>query len=179
MPLRALSFKSALTLCGLLLAGGCSVFEDDVQAGLPCPEVITVFDAQDLTRFVGDGRDLTDVDFTVRIADVLAACDYDDEEIENELQISFVTTRGPANDDGEARYRYFVAVAQSGDPPRVLAREAFAVETQFAESRRRALETQVVLPRIPLRAAVPEERYRIYVGLALTPSELEYNRQNR
>jgi hypothetical protein len=36
-----------------------------------------------------------------------------------------------------------------------------------------------VVPRIPLKAGENGNNYVIYIGLTITPEELEYNRQNR
>jgi hypothetical protein len=36
-----------------------------------------------------------------------------------------------------------------------------------------------VAPRIPLQAEESAADYRIYVGLRLTPDELQYNQENR
>ena len=48
----------------------------------PCPVVFPVAEARELTRFAGQGRDLTDVLFEARVEDVALICGYLDDVIE-------------------------------------------------------------------------------------------------
>ncbi len=54
----------------------------DQERPPPCPRAFPVADARALTRYTGQGRDLTDVIFEARIEDVALICDYDDGVIE-------------------------------------------------------------------------------------------------
>ncbi|MBX6323441.1 MAG: hypothetical protein IRY94_16580, partial [Rhodospirillaceae bacterium] len=68
--------RTGVLVLGLLAAAlsGCAG-----EASQPaCPAVARLPDADRLTRFVGSGRDLTDVAFEARIGEVSASCDYDD-----------------------------------------------------------------------------------------------------
>lgn len=174
-PQRRRPLRSAALGVAAFLAA-CS--GDDVPPP-PCPPVNAVTDAGRMVAFRGEGRDLTDVRFEARIADLAMTCDYepDDEEIEAELRVVFAAERGPANTTQRARFRYFVAVATRDQ--QILAREEFDVTIPLEGNRTRAGVAEVLTPRIPLTEGRTGADYVVFVGLALTRDQLEYNRRNR
>ncbi len=154
---------------------GCGLMEQEVPP--PCPQVFPVAEARDLTRFTGQGRDLTDVLFEARLQDVALICDYDDGAVEADLRVRIIAVDGPANPDRMARLAYFVAIATRDR--RILVREEFDLVVPFEGNRTRVLAVEEVSPRIPLQPGQTGADYIIYVGLALTPAELQYHRENR
>ncbi len=154
---------------------GCGMLEKEIPP--PCPRVFPVTEARDLTRFSGQGRDLTDVLFEARLQDVALICEYDDGAVEADLRVRIVAVDGPANPDKVARLAYFVAIATRDN--RILVREEFGLEVPFEGNRTRVLAVEEVSPRIPLQPGLTGADYIVYVGLALTPAELQYNRDNR
>jgi hypothetical protein len=78
-------------------------------------------DADRLVRFVGTGRDLTDVEYEAAIRMPFLSCDNDDNEIDSVLTVNLVALRGPADDDRLARIAYFVAIVDQEN--RVLTRQ--------------------------------------------------------
>ncbi|CAE7836472.1 gcvT, partial [Symbiodinium necroappetens] len=119
-----------------------------------------------MTRFVPGGRDLTEVDFRARLADVRAECATDEEEIELALQVILSASRGPANAEGAATFDYFVAVASRDEE--ILARDAYSVTIPFEGNRTTVGLLDEVDVAIPLAEGQTGREYRIFVGLALT-----------
>jgi hypothetical protein len=91
--------------------------------------------------------------------------------------VRILTVDGPANREHVANFAYFVAVATRDQ--RIVAREEFDVAVPFEGNRTRVFAVEEVSPRIPLRPGQTGADYVIYVGLALTPGEFQYNRENR
>ncbi len=143
----------------------------------PCPRAFPVADARTLTRFNGQGRDLTDVIFEARLEDVALICDYDDDVIEADMRVRVLVVDGPADRERGVDLSYFVAIATRDT--RIGAREEFELSIPFEGNRTRVLATDEVSPRIPLGPGQSGEDYVVYVGLALTPDEFQYNRDNR
>ena len=165
-----------LAMLALLLAlAGCGF--GDKAPPPPCPAAVPVNEARHLTRFAGQGRDLTDVLFEANVHDVVLVCEYDDGVVEADLRIRIVAVDGPANQGREIKLAYFVAIATRDR--KIVAREEFELEVPFEGNRKRVVAVDEVSPRIPLRPGQSGADYVIYVGLALTPAELKYNQDNR
>ncbi len=173
--------RRSLALLALLTLSACSsvdgLFGGDEGPDLTCPGIVPVVDAQEMTRFVPGGRDLTEVDFRARLADVRAECATDEEEIELALQVILSASRGPANAEGAATFDYFVAVASRDEE--ILARDAYSVTIPFEGNRTTVGLLDEVDVAIPLAEGQTGREYRIFVGLALTAEELAWNRENR
>ncbi len=163
-----------LALLALVLSG-CGTF--DREPPPPCPQAFPLADARMLTRFTGQGHDLTDVIFEARIEDVVLICDYDDGVIEADVRLRVLVVDGPADRERLIDLTYFVAIATRDH--RIVAREEFGLSIPFEGNRTRVLAIEEVSPRIPLGPGQSGEDYVVYVGLALTPDELQYNRENR
>ena len=134
-------------------------------------------DPDRLVKFVGDGRDLTDVEYEAALRSPFLSCDYDDNVIESVVTVNLVALRGPADDDRTAEIAYFVAVTNENN--RDVIREEFTIQVPFEGNQTQVVVTEEVEPRIPLQAEETAADYRIYVGLRLTPDELQYNQENR
>jgi len=163
---------SAVGLSCLLLTG-CGALMDDPPG--PCPVATQVGDASRLTRFKAGSGDLSDVVFEVAIENVAYACEYDgDEAVDMTVTITMVASQGPANLEAVANYDYFVAVATTDRE--ILAREDFSISVPFQGNLKRVKVTETVEPRIPLKQNETGANYRVFVGLAITEAELQYNR---
>ena len=173
-PWRQHRAAGLLVLLSLALAG-CGF--GDRGPPPPCPTVFPVAEARELTRFTGQGRDLTDVLFEAQVNDVALVCAYDDGVIEADLRVEILAVDGPANRGRTASLTYFVAIATLDR--KIVAREEFELEVPFEGNRTRVVAVDEVSPRIPLRPGQSGADYIIYVGIALTPAELHYNQQNR
>ncbi|WP_119165205.1 hypothetical protein [Algihabitans albus] len=171
--LTALLALLPLAACGSLDG----LFAGEDGPVIVCPRILPVVEAEQMTRFVADGRDLTEVDFRARLADVRAECVADEEEIELTLQVMLSASRGPANAEGAAGFSYFVAVATRDE--QILARDEYQVGIPFEGNRTTVGLLDEVDVEIPLAEGQTGREYRVFLGLALTPDELEWNRQNR
>lgn len=171
-----------LSRFGMLGAGllalsltGCGFMEPDIPP--PCPQVFPVAEARELVRFTGQGRDLTDILFEAQLQDVALVCELNDGTLEADLRVRIIAIDGPANPTRVARLAYFVAIATRDN--QILAREEFDLSVPFEGNRTRVLAEEEVSPRIPLQPGQTGADFIVYVGLALTPAELQYNRENR
>jgi hypothetical protein len=166
--------RSLLGLCGLaVLLTACA--GEDVAP--PCPQLQLLKDTDRLVKFVGDGRDLTDVEYEAALREPFLTCNYDDDVVDSVVTLDLVALRGPADDDRIARITYFVAIADQNK--HVITREEFEVEIPFEGNQTQVVAREEVEPRIPLQAEETGDDYRIYLGLRLTPDELRYNQENR
>ena len=169
--------KTAALLSLALGLGSCGLFGCNAPTG-PCPQAVIVQDASRQVKFQSSGRDLTDVLFETRLQSAQLICEYDDEAIESTLRVRFFTARGPADQQRQARIDYFVAIARQPDL-QVVAREEFSLAVPFEGNRTQVAVTEELEPRIPIERGQSGAGYKIFVGLALSPAELEYNRANR
>ena len=168
----------ALTALSLLLSS-CGLFSDPPP---PCPQVSIMDQAKQVTFYrPGPGRDLTDVAFEVQIGDIAFECSYDfDDEGDSvaiDLNILFVAQRGPAAEQGRIEVPYFSAVTNAGR--HILAKKLFTVVLEFEGN---AVRTQVVeelAQTIPFPAGADASAYKSFVGLQLTPGQLEDLRRER
>jgi len=176
---------TGLLAVSVLAMAGCSSSEEP-PPGQVCPRISVLGDADRLTKFVpGPGKDLTDVDYEVTIIDIRFGCEYTEDENDSPilsvaLAPVFEANRGPANSDRQAQFNYFVAIA---DPQRtILNKQDFNLPVNFPGNRSRVTVSpndppvSVDIPPVAGRAG-PD--YHIFVGLQLTPEELEYNRRRR
>ncbi len=176
LPRRRRRAGGLLAPLSLILAlAGCGFGDEGPPP--PCPAAFPVAEARELTRFVGQGRDLTDVLFEAQLQDVALVCEYDDTVIEMDMRVRIMAVDGPANGGRKIRLTYFVAIATLDR--KIVAREEFDLEVPFEGNRTRVIAVDEVSPRIPLQQGQTGADYLIYVGIALTPAELRYNQENR
>jgi hypothetical protein len=160
--------------CGMAILLAACAGEEVVP---PCPQLQLLKDTDRLVKFVGTGRDLTDVEYEAALRAPFMSCEYDDNVIESVLTVNLVALRGPADDDRIAQISYFVAITNENN--RNVVKEEFTVEIPFEGNRTQVIATEEVEPRIPLQAQETAADYRVFVGLRLTPDELRYNQENR
>lgn len=168
----------ALVVPALLasLAGCGSMFSKPAPPP-PCPQIAQVDDAATLTRFAGVGRDLTDVAFEAELGPFYGSCGYDEGEIDVELNVQIIASRGPADQARRADFRYFVAIARLDQT--VLARAEFDSYIEFPGNQVRAGIVEELAQQIPIQSGERGDHYIIYVGFVLTPEELAFNRAQR
>ncbi len=162
----------------VLVAAGCGMFGGAKVAQYPCPQAGILKDAQRLTKFLpGPGRDLTDVLFQVRLANVRTTCAYDKSGVKIDMLNDIAIERGPADKSRMAVFAYFVAIANPAGT--ILARERFTALIPFVPNVSRAVAAEELEQMIPLPRGRSAENYRIIVGLQVTREELEFNRRPR
>jgi hypothetical protein len=165
---------AALLFAGLAFLGGCSSKPEPVG----CPSAGIVGELSQLTRYrPGEGRDLSDVLYTLRVAEVGRACKVDRAGANVDLRVVFVAERGPAAAPNEAvDFEYFVAVANTAD--QVIAKELFRSRIDFGGRNRIAVAEEQTVQRVPVARQRESASSRIIVGLQLTPEELGEKRQS-
>ena len=149
----------------------------DRDPNLFCPRLIIVNEADTLSRFRGEGRDLTDVVYQAAIGAQISECDFDEELLEVPMLVSLRVAPGPADVDRRAAFTYFVAIADADR--RILARREFDVQIALPDNQAQVETVDEIIQKIPLTPGQTGLEYFIFVGLALTPEELEYNRKNQ
>ena len=166
--------RGLIFACGLTVLLAACAGEDIVP---PCPQLQMLRDSDRLVKFVGTGRDLTDVEYEAALREPFISCEYDDNVIEALVIVNLVALRGPADDDRIAQISYFVAITNQNN--RNVVKEEFTVEIPFEGNQTQVVATEEVEPRIPLQPGETAADYRVFVGLRLTPDELRYNQENR
>lgn len=168
-------------LAAVLLLSACqttvfdSTSDDPSEAPPPCPLVTIVDDAKALTRFQGAGRDVTDVLFEAEIQPIRSSCVYRETgEIVISMLVPIVVGIGTANQDGFARFNYFVAIARGDN---ILVRQRFDVVVEFEGNTTRVGYADELEQKIQLQGEELGNSYVVYVGIELTPAEMEFNRQ--
>lgn len=172
-------------LWGALAA--CSAYEyaTDVFSApvvFSCPKSWVIADAANLVRFrQGGGRDLTDIDFEGEITGVRLGCTSNVDKktrvgnIDVEVEVLFNATRGPANRDRKAMFRYFVSVTDKDRA--ILYREAFNLPVEFPGNKTRLeIRSDKITLQLPVEPNRTSNYYMIFTGYELTREELEFNR---
>ena len=170
LTLRNLTLLAAAT--GALAA--CNRSEGFAPA---CPQLALLRDGGDLTRFVGSGRDVTDLVLDAHLTAVPATCKYLDRsntQVQATLSVMMSLGRGPAMHGRTIDVPYFIAVT---DGDRVLDRQGYALRADFPANADRITATsdQVILD-FPVSREKSAAAYQIWVSFQLTPQELAYNR---
>lgn len=161
----------------LLSLASCGGTGDDKFAPL-CPTPSIPRDFNDIHRYRGAGRDITDSVLDGRITGVSGSCTRDgDGYVKTTISVTLELARGPANPSRTADVAYFVAVS---DGDRILDKQVFRIRADFAANTDRVrLSGDEVELRLRVTPTKTAAAYRISVGFELTPLELEVNRQRQ
>jgi hypothetical protein len=141
-----------------------------------CPQTGILRDGADLTRFQGDGTDLTNMMVDGRITGVTGKCSLDDlTHLHTVISVSMDLTRGPAAKSREVDVTYFVSVSK-GDT--ILDKRTYTLPIDFPGNtdhvRLTGDQIDMVLPVDDPNSGAA---YSVLVGYQLTPSELAFNRR--
>lgn len=171
----------AIAVLGVIVAGGCSSTTEEEPPA--CPRVSVLGEAATMTQFAdGRGRDLTDVAYEAEVSDVRSQCESvggDDGRLVVALAPVIQVSRGPADEGGVARFEYFVSITDSAR--NILNVVRFPVSVGFPGNQSRVTVTD---DDPPVTVDIPDSEgaenragYQVFVGLQLTPEQLEYNRR--
>ena len=181
MAFDRISRRLVPALAAVFLISACqttvfdSTSDDPSAAPPPCPLVTVVDDAKRLTRFQGAGRDVTDVLFEAETQPPRSSCVYrEGGEIVISMLVPIIVGVGTANQDGFARFNYFVAIARGDN---ILVRQRFDVVVEFEGNDTRVGYADELEQKIQLQGEELGNSYVVYVGIELTPAEMEFNRQ--
>ncbi len=129
----------------------------------------------------GPGRDLTDVAYEVEIGDIAFECSYDfdaaGDSVAIALNILFIAQRGPAAEQDRVEVPYFAAVTSASR--QILAKKLFTVVLEFEGNAVRAQVVEELAQSIPFPAGADGSAYKSFIGLQLTPGQLEDLRRER
>jgi len=182
----ALILRRAVPLVAALTLAACSSlnpFQEKIE--LPCPSLNVVPDADSITSFRdGPGRDVLDVQHSITLSTISQGCttDIDNDTMsggqEARLRPLFIVELGPAGDEREISFEYFVVVSDRAR--KVLYREEFAITSRFpANVTKIQVPGEVVILEIPIESGQTGRTYQIYAGLKLSREQLAYNREQR
>jgi hypothetical protein len=163
-------------LATLLPLAGCGPSRNEFAPA--CPVAALVPALADLTRFRGDGRDLTDLVVQARIVQVNGQCSPGSEgNLAASVSISIAVQRGPGMDGREADVPVFVAVSKGDD---VLDKQMLPVHIVFPPNVDRVTMTSKPIDLLlPVDKTVSGPSYRVIAGFQLTPDEVEANRRRQ
>lgn len=159
-----------------IATAGCNAF--DRRPPPPCPPVMVLRDASTETAYrPGPGRDVTDVVYRTRIADFTGSCAWNDKrtEVDIDLRVLFETDRGPANRARKASFSYFVAIPAFYPAPQ--GKRILPVDVIFPENVSRVRSGDTIHLHVPIAPKKTADDYPIYLGLQLTPQQIEENRR--
>ncbi len=154
--------------------------EEAVLGTVICPQAYMVKDATRSTDYApGGGRDLIDIEFNAEIVDIAWDCLYETEQrfVDVEVQFFVRALRGPASQERQTTFPYFVVVA---DPEgTVLAKRVFGIDVAFPGNALEIGHIETVRQRIRFPTLAGAADYTIFVGFQLTPEQLEEARARR
>lgn len=144
----------------------------------PCPPVRVDSTTATMTKFKDDtSRDLSNVEYQVKIIGFQGECVMDDDEVEVVLDVDFQITSGPAAQAGPMSFYYFAAIPQFFPEPS--GKNVFEVQRTLrggATAPQTLTESNVSIT-IPLKEKQPAASFDVYLGLQLSDAQLQFNRQ--
>jgi hypothetical protein len=174
-------FGRAVLLTATLAFGGCDTvggwlgFEDDntLELGPSCPRVAIGDDVGYVARFDGNGSKRANLLYAVKMAVPNGGCFLNENSIDVEMTVPIYVERGPAMEDREINFEYFVAIARTDKT--IIFREAYKIGTEMRLGEV-AFITEEFDESIPIEVGEPGSNFVIIVGLIVTEDELDYAR---
>ena len=163
------SFAVFLALPVLALLSSCGA--DKIIP--PCPPVRVDNATAALTKFKdGAPADMNNMEFRVEVVGYKGECVFKDDRVELSMDVDFAFEPGPAA-TGAVKVPYFVAIPQYF--PRPEGKRVLEFSAPNGKGVQRVRETNIKTT-IPLKKNEAAAAYDVYVGLQLSPAQLEYNR---
>jgi hypothetical protein len=173
---RAVLLMAVLGLSGCDTVGGWLGFEDDnvLELGPQCPRVAIGDDVGYVARFDGNGIRKANLRYAVKMDVPNGVCFLNEDSIDVEMTVPMRVERGPAMEEREVNFEYFVAVARTDKT--IIAREAYTTGDDLRVGEV-ALINEEFDQTIPIQLGETGANYVIIVGLILTEEELDYARR--
>ena len=173
---------SALVLIAALGLSGCRTAKEVLAVGEaaeknpgPCPEAFALYEASRLVEFRG-AEAYANVGFTAEIEKVRSLCRYvGDSPISADLTLDIAFGRGPAAQESQATYQYFVAVTRKNID--VIEKQTFPISITFPAGEDVVYATEnvgeIIIPRA--NDTTSGANFEIIVGFELTPEQIAFN----
>ncbi len=142
-----------------------------------CPSVEAVEELSSLSEFSDTSdQNAHNLISSIEIADMQSSCNYDERSVTIDLRMDFTGNLGPRGQASSSfSYPFFVAVTSArGD---ILAKEIFAAPITYGPGQRSQTYTEKMRQIIPIENRDRGSKYKVLVGLQLTPDQLAYNRR--
>jgi hypothetical protein len=166
-----------LALAGAAALAACS--SPDVFAPA-CPQLGIVQPGADMVRYVGTGRDLTDLVLDAHVVSVPGSCHWANKahtKVEAKVQVAFGLARGPAMPGRSVTLPYFFAVAENDT---IYDEQDYTLHAEFpANTDRISVTSPEVSMLFPVSANKSAAAYRIWVGFRLSRGEFDAYRTQR
>lgn len=181
------SFRSGLRVLLLmtpLSLTACGLFGSDSdplpEAPKPCPSIAVLNGTDRVTKFNGQGTDLTDVLLRAEFNKAALQCEYDEDDGQISVNLAFdgYAEIGAAAASREAVLDVFVTVTRIDNGDVIVSKQLDTVPVTFepvSPQLRFYKEIEGLI--LPYTDRVDGEDYQILVGFQLTGDELAYNRR--
>jgi len=172
----------ALALIAAMGLTGCSTAKEVLAVGEaaeknpgPCPEAFALYEASRLVEFRG-AEAYANVGFTAEINKVRSLCRYvGDSPISADLTLDIAFGRGPAAQESQATYQYFVAVTRKNID--VIEKQTFPITINFPADENVVYATEnvgeIIIPRA--NDTTSGANFEIIVGFELTQDQIAFN----
>jgi hypothetical protein len=148
----------------------------------PCPDVVVPKQTQYLTKFAGNGSDLSDIAYEAKVDTFSTYCVYSvDQEpayIRTNLKIQLAATRGPKFSGDHITLKYALGVTGPGGKIIPGAKQVLDMDIDFSKGQVANINADEVNVTIPLKQGENGDFYRVLLGLDLTQDQLDYNKRN-
>ena len=163
-------------LLAILSLSACGQEADDIRLQqMSCPMVAVPDYSRDLVQWQGEGHDLTNLAYHVRIADAAGKCTRkpDNDNLYATFTVSLDATRGPALSGRDIAVSYFVAVMRGSD---IIDKQIYPVAATFAPNTDTlSITGKPISMTLPLSTSVSGSDYTIEIGMQLTQAQIDDN----
>lgn len=176
-----------LAIVGALSLAGCKSTAEALQIGEagdrnsgPCPRAFALYDAARIVEFRDENQSFENVGFTGQITKVRSLCRYvGDNPITGSVDVTFELGRGPAAEQSDALYQYWVAITRKNIA--VIDKQTFPLRVTFPAGVDRLTITESIDDYSIARVndTTSGENFEIVVGFEVTPSQRVFNNEGR
>jgi hypothetical protein len=175
---HAQTYANAALAASLLALSGCGASQSSAgpQFAPPCPQPVLIRPAEDVTRYNGAGRDLTDMVLDGRITGLHGSCRLADQagQLDVSVQVDMELARGPAARGRALDVPYFVAATEG---EQILGKQTLTEHVVFPPNVDRVrVSGRAITLHLPIGPQKSGAAYAVTVGFQLTPDELQQNR---
>lgn len=176
-----LAIVAALSLAGCKsTAEALSIGEAGERNSGPCPRAFALYDAARIVEFRGENQQFANVGFTGQITKVRSLCRYvGDNPITGSVDITFELGRGPAAEQSEAVYQYWIAITRKNIA--VMDKQTFPLRVTFPLGVDRMTITESIDDYTISRVndTTSGENFEIIVGFEVTTEQRAFNAEGR